>query len=312
MLKELFLPNKENGFLPKIISGRALIYYTFLSVLIFVLVCPEVFRMDDFLAGLTQDLIIEEINPVREENGYLKLQPSDKLNLAAQMKAEDMLERQYFDHVGPNGEAPWTWLKKVDYDYAAAAENLAIHASQPKSLVKAWLKSPTHAKNILNGYFTEIGVGIATGEMEGRKTTVVVMFLGRKVPQDLYLFNSVTENPEVQKPEELVETALDISPEEPVLAKKVTEDVLYQDNLVIAGKETITEGEVLPQRTNAKLYLVNELPFQTRFVLTILFNLILIWGLTTLFLAKEGFLLRAFNSLIVLALLFFLWLPEII
>ena len=314
MFKKFFLPNQENKFLPKIIGCKALVLYTFISVIVFTLISPVFLNLDKFLASLTEDLIIEQINPIREENGYLKLNSSRKLNLAAQMKAEDMLERQYFDHVGPEGESPWSWLNKVDYNFAAAAENLAIHASNPKSLVRAWINSPTHAKNILNGYFTEVGIGIANGEMEGRKTTVVVMFLGREVPENVYLASSSIDDLSTQRPENLIETSSikDVIPEEPVSTKTVEEETLYKDNIILAGKEMALQEEIIPQRTNAKLYLINQLPFQARLILTILFNLILLWGLATLFFAREGFLLRAFNSFVILALLFFIWLPEII
>jgi len=312
MFKNLFVPNKENGYLPKIIEGRLLVLYAFISVIVFLLVCPSVLRLDRLLADLTQDLIIEEINPIREGEGYLRLSVSEKLNSAAQMKAEDMLERQYFDHIGPEGETPWSWLREVDYNYAAAAENLAIHASSPKSLVRAWLNSPTHAKNILNGYFTEVGVGIATGEMEGRKTTVVVMFLGREVPKDIYTTSSIVDDFDIKKPETLVETSLNVSPEEPVLAKTVEEDVLYEDNVIMAVRNINAIKENVPQRTNTKLYLINELPSQARLGLTLFFNIILLWGIVTLLFVREGFFPRAFNSLIVLALLFFIWIPEIL
>ena len=54
---------------------------------------------------------MKEINPVREEQGFLGLQASEKLNKAAQMKAEDMIENDYFEHISPDGKYPWEWLK---------------------------------------------------------------------------------------------------------------------------------------------------------------------------------------------------------
>jgi len=278
MLKNYFLPNKENKFLPKIIGCRALILYAFVSVLVFVLISPDLLNLDKFLASLTQELIIDEVNPVREEKGYAKVTSSEKLSLAAQMKAEDMLQRQYFDHTGPDGERPWSWLKKVDYKYAAAAENLAMNASNPKTLVKAWLNSDPHAKNILNGYFNEIGVGIATGEMNGKTTTVVVMFLGRQVPKNVELASSVIESSNVRKPEPLIEIAI-ASPEEPVLIKTVPEEILYKDNIIEANKKPSQEASY--QRAEAKLYLLSEFPLQARIALTGLFNFVLIWGIAT-------------------------------
>ena len=192
MLKSFFIPSKENNFLPKIIGCRALIFYAFLSFLIFLSV-STLYQggINKILASLTQELIVKEVNPIREESGFLKLQINEKLSAAAQLKAEDMIKRGYFSHTGPNGERPWSWLEKVDYKYAAAGENLAIDCSNPKVLIDAWLKSPLHRKNILNGYFSDIGIGIAKGNFEGRKTIVTVMFLGKEITEDINLVANI-------------------------------------------------------------------------------------------------------------------------
>jgi len=313
-LNSLLIPNKNNNFLPRIIGFRALILYCFLSVLIFFLISPVFVQIDRFLAHLTQDLIIKEINPVREEQGFLTLQANEKLNKAAQNKAEDMVKKDYFDHISPNGKYPWEWLKEVDYNYAAAAENLAMNASEPKALVRAWLNSPSHAKNILNGYFTEIGVGIAKGEIQGENTTVVVMFLGRQVPQDIQVAASVIDDLDnnVKKPESLASTVAieQTPPEEPVLVQTVEEEVLYKENVIKTAN--LTQEQTLPNGTDAKIFLLSELPLQARFALTIFFNIIILWILATFLITREKFLIRAFNSLVIIGLLFFIWLPEIL
>lgn len=134
------------------------------------------FKITNLLANLTQQLVIQEVNPLREK----KLKVSEKLTEAAQLKAEDMIARNYFDHTGPDGELCWIWLDKVGYDYAAAGENLAIDVNDPKVLIDTWINSPSHAKNILNENFTDVGIGIAEGKIGDRKTIVVVMFLARE------------------------------------------------------------------------------------------------------------------------------------
>ncbi len=314
LLKSFLIPADSNNFLPRIIGFRALVLYCFLSVLIFFFISPIFVQVDRFLAHLTQDLIIKEVNPVREEQGFLTLKANEKLNEAAQMKAEDMLEKDYFDHISPDGKYPWEWLKEVDYNYAAAAENLAINASEPKSLVRAWLNSPSHAKNILNGYFTDIGIGIAKGEMQGRDTTVVVMFLGREVPQDIRVGAATTDNLDnnIKRPESLASTISieDTLPEEPVLIQTVEEDVLYKENVIKTAD--VSQEQILPNGTNEKIFLVSELPLQARFALTIFFNILILWILATFLISREKFLVRAFNSLVITGLVFFIWLPEIL
>lgn len=314
LFKSLLIPDKDNGFLPKIIGCRALVLYAFLSVIVFSVISPAFFNIDKLLALLTQDLVIKEVNPIREEQGFLNLKANEKLNKAAQMKAEDMIEKDYFDHMSPNGKYPWEWLKEVDYNFAAAAENLAIDASSPRTLVKAWLDSPSHAKNILNGYFTDIGIGIAKGEIEGRKTTVVVMFLGTEIPKSIQTSAAVIEDLDnnVKKPETLIVTSSvqETFPQEPVIVQVVEDNVLYEEN-IIKTANTIQE-EIVSDGTNTKIFLLSGFPLQARFALTLFFNIIVLWILGTFLIAKEKFLVRVFNSLIVIALLFFIWLPEIL
>lgn len=164
------------------ISKKIIIFYAvlaiFISIIIFSPLCE--FKISRLLANLTQQLIVQEVNPVRESYGFSDLKPNEKLNKAAQLKAEDMITRNYFSHTGPEGKTPWVWLDQVNYKYAAAGENLAVDVSDPKVLINAWLASPSHAKNVLNTNFTDIGIGIAKGKINDRKTIVVVMFLAKE------------------------------------------------------------------------------------------------------------------------------------
>jgi hypothetical protein len=59
-----------------------------------------------------------------------------------------------------------------------AGENLAIHFTDSSDVVGAWMDSPTHRANIMNGNYTEIGVGTAEGTYEGFKTMYVVQLFG--------------------------------------------------------------------------------------------------------------------------------------
>ena len=138
------------------------------------------FKISRFLANLTQQIVIAQINPVRQSYGLSDFQVNEKLSQAAQFKAEDMIARNYFSHKDPDGQAPWVWLEQVNYNYSTAGENLAMDVSDPEVLKNAWLNSPSHAKNILNTNFTDIGVGVAKGKISGKETIVVVMFLGKE------------------------------------------------------------------------------------------------------------------------------------
>lgn len=192
---------------------RALIVCIFLAVICFIVgvyFLPEIkteIKIEKMLASLTQEMIVKRVNPIRLSSGFSELKINGKLNRAAQSKAEDMIKRNYFSHTDPEGQPPWIWLEKVDYKYAAAGENLAMDVSDAKALASAWLASSSHAKNILNDYFKDVGIGIARGKISNKKTIVVVMFLASEIsPQD-FLTNPLNSSKTVP-------------PETPLIIKK--------------------------------------------------------------------------------------------
>jgi hypothetical protein len=59
-------------------------------------------------------------------------------------------------------------------------ENLAMGLfSSDKDLVDAWMASPGHRANILHNKFTEIGVAVGEGNMNGKKVWLAVQEFGR-------------------------------------------------------------------------------------------------------------------------------------
>jgi uncharacterized protein YkwD len=79
----------------------------------------------------------------------------------------DMAGHDYFSHYSRNGKTPFQRMKAAGYRYYSAGENLAAGFGSPASVVKAWLKSPGHCKNVMNRSYRELGVGFATGGTYG-------------------------------------------------------------------------------------------------------------------------------------------------
>ncbi|OHA48689.1 MAG: hypothetical protein A2806_01020 [Candidatus Terrybacteria bacterium RIFCSPHIGHO2_01_FULL_48_17] len=180
--RNFFLPGQENRFVPPALSARALVYYGILTMLVLASLSPltQTVSWRIFLGALSEEVILAKVNPEREAVAVNPLRVDPLLSEAARLKAEDMIARDYFSHYDPDGSKPWIWFKRVGYTYAAAGENLAIDFSDPAALMNAWLASPSHAKNIHNGVFADVGIGIAKGNFQDRETAVVVMFLGNK------------------------------------------------------------------------------------------------------------------------------------
>ncbi|MBU2545379.1 CAP domain-containing protein [Patescibacteria group bacterium] len=314
----------------RFLDKKYLIFYAIISVALFVVLSPASnVKINNLLAGLTQQLIVQEVNPVRESYGFLDLNVNEKLTQAAYLKAQDMIERGYFDHVGPEGELPWTWLDLVEYDYAAAGENLAIDFSDPIMLLNAWLNSPSHAKNILNGYFTDIGIGIAEGGMNGRETIVVVMFLGREKTASLAMASNITDEykeiiiSEIDKSskpayldvteEELIK---DVDPEDSVIIKTVDENELYKENLFLAITE---KGSDIGQKRQSdtditvfQMFLLSDSPQLIRLFLTVLYAGLAILAFVGMIARRKRETAVIFQSIFILLLTIFIWLPDII
>jgi len=126
--------------------------------------------------SLTRGGIVALANTDHSQAGLGKITEDPLLDAAAQMKANDMAKKGYFSHTDPSGNAPWMWFKSVGYYYWGAAENLAINFDTNSSVNTAWMNSPTHRENLLNGSYSRMGIGIAHGTYQGKSATYIVQF----------------------------------------------------------------------------------------------------------------------------------------
>lgn len=130
------------------------------------------------LAAVVTATLVDLANNDRKEEslGNLKINPI--LVEAAQAKADDMAEKGYFAHNSPEGLTSWHWFSEAGYSFSYAGENLAVNFSDSVDVEEAWMDSPTHRANIMNGKFTEIGIATAVGEYKGKETIFVVQMFG--------------------------------------------------------------------------------------------------------------------------------------
>jgi uncharacterized protein YkwD len=74
-----------------------------------------------------------------------------------------MAAHEKMAHKGSDGSSPIVRIKAEGYPYRRAGENIATGRYDTERLMKGWVDSPHHKKNIL-GSFSQIGVACATGE----------------------------------------------------------------------------------------------------------------------------------------------------
>jgi hypothetical protein len=151
----------------------------FMSELLVGLMLFVVFSADFAAASdITADMVIKLTNKARQSANVAELKRNALLEQAAQNKAQDMIEKNYFAHISPVGRSPWNWINEAGYDYRFAGENLAIDFSSAEKQQQAWMESPLHKKNILNSDYKEIGVAVRRGNIDGRETIITVQEFG--------------------------------------------------------------------------------------------------------------------------------------
>src|SRR3972149_2329629 len=136
-------------------------------------------RVLGYATNITQAAVINLTNQERVKAGMQPLAESSKLDSAATMKAGDMFAKDYWAHYAPDGTSPWYFFKLVGYNYSWAGENLARDFSTSEGVVAGWMGSTSHKDNLMNPNFTEIGIGVKDGILQGEETTLVVQHLGK-------------------------------------------------------------------------------------------------------------------------------------
>jgi uncharacterized protein YkwD len=126
------------------------------------------------LAAVVVAMLVDYTNDNRRDYDVPELSVNDQLVVAAQMKANDMVENGYFAHYSPDGTSPWHWIQTAGYDYKHAGENLAVNFVHSRDVTDAWMDSPTHKKNMIDARYSEIGIATARGTYKGKDAVFVV------------------------------------------------------------------------------------------------------------------------------------------
>lgn len=103
--------------------------------------------------------VINLTNAERRKNGLPDLKADTQLGGVAQKKSDDMQQNNYFSHTSPTYGSPFDMMRDFGVTYKSAGENIAQGQRSPQEVVKSWMNSEGHRKNILNRNFTHIGVG---------------------------------------------------------------------------------------------------------------------------------------------------------
>ncbi|MGH3611298.1 MAG: CAP domain-containing protein [Pseudonocardia sp.] len=97
-------------------------------------------------------------NAARARTGCPALTIDARLTAAAQAHSADMARNDYFEHTSLDGRTFIDRIRAAGYP-SPGAENIAYGHSTAADVVKAWMRSPSHRRNILDCSLIKIGVG---------------------------------------------------------------------------------------------------------------------------------------------------------
>src|SRR3972149_9755309 len=157
-IAHLFWPQESNNQKAKLLHSSSLTFLT-LALILFQGVLgflPKLGpRILGYAANISPDEVIRLTNEKRAQNGLSPLTNNPTLSQAAQAKGADMLNRDYWAHVSPDGTQPWKFFTDFGYKYRYAGAHLARGFQNAPSAVDAWMASPSHKDNLLSPKYRE-------------------------------------------------------------------------------------------------------------------------------------------------------------
>ncbi|MDQ3673498.1 MAG: CAP domain-containing protein [Gemmatimonadota bacterium] len=113
--------------------------------------------------------ILTLVNAERKRRGISELAWNPRLDQAAKLHARNMATYRKMAHVIPESKTPTLTHRAqyVAYPYSMIAENIALGHPDAESVVRDWMASPGHRRNILNPQVSEIGTGVVRSTTGG-------------------------------------------------------------------------------------------------------------------------------------------------
>lgn len=176
-LKHIFIPHKGNNYHPHLIRKHGLIMVltaALIGQLGYTYVTTGKIGILGRVTDVTVSGLLTQTNQARQTDNLTPLKLNTKLSQAAYAKAQDMIANNYWSHTSPTGVQPWKWFSDYGYSYDSAGENLAKNYPTSSDVVNAWLDSPTHRENVLNGKYSDVGFAVVDGQIDGKDTSLVV------------------------------------------------------------------------------------------------------------------------------------------
>jgi uncharacterized protein YkwD len=146
----------------------------FKSLFILIVLCSglDAYSQETVSSRQFRREFLNDINRVRERGcncggTYMPPAPplvwNDYLEIAAIGHAQDMADKNYFNHTSKDGRSMEDRITLAGYTFKGyksfmAGENIAQGQMNIAEVMQGWFKSPGHCKNLMNPGFKEVGV----------------------------------------------------------------------------------------------------------------------------------------------------------
>src|SRR3989344_3829805 len=178
-IANFFIASETNNYRPPVLSAKAFLWYGLALLLLRVLLGVTVVSG----SGVDSQTLMDLINEERQARNVNPLFIDQGLRVAAAEKSADMIERDYFAHVDPDGNYVWGRIVAAGYaPYKMLGENLAVNFATNEGMIAAWLQSPKHRDNLLNPEFVDQGLSAMYGDYQGKYTNLTTSLFGVLAP----------------------------------------------------------------------------------------------------------------------------------
>lgn len=107
--------------------------------------------------------VLKLVNKRRDHRGCDPVRMSRPLVRAAQRHTNRMADAGDLSHQLPGEASPGVRMRNAGYRWTKYGENIAVGYATPRSVMRAWMNSSGHRRNILDCDFEHLGVGVASG-----------------------------------------------------------------------------------------------------------------------------------------------------
>lgn len=102
--------------------------------------------------------VVKLVNQERAKAGLPELMMFPRLSKAANIRIKETTEK--WSHERPDGRSSSTIITDLSIRWNAYGENIAYGQRSPQEVVRGWMNSEGHKKNILSANYKYIGVGV--------------------------------------------------------------------------------------------------------------------------------------------------------